>query len=99
MGTPLVIHLFAKLVQVVNLADRRNRKAPQVRLNQQRLRLIVGNTADAQVSFQFLHVLLKLRAERRILNIVNRPLESLLPVHRHAAAPRSQMGMVVYPVK
>ena len=56
-------------------------------LDEKGLGFIIRNAANAQMAFQFLRILLKLRAEGGILNIVDCPLESLFPIHSHPPTP------------
>ena len=48
---------------VVDLADRRDRIRAQMRADDQRLRLVIGNTANSQLSFHFQDILVKFRPE------------------------------------
>ena len=70
-----------------------------MRLQKQRLRLIVRDTANAQVSFQFFYIPFKFRTERRILYIVDCPIETIFSVDRHSSSPCSEMRMIVHSVE
>ena len=54
-------------------------------MHYERLRVGIGDDADADVARKVRDVMLKLRAERRVLDIVYRPLESAGPQDGHAA--------------
>ena len=74
-----------QLLQVVDPANGRDRKASQMRMHQQRLSLKVGNASDAQITPELGEVSVKFRPEGRVFNVVNRPLEAMfLPVYGHA---------------
>jgi hypothetical protein len=59
------------------------------------LRLKIGDAADTQVAFHVMDVVIELSTERRVLNIVDGPVEPVFPVHRQSGPAGSQMGMVI----
>ena len=59
MRPPLLIYFFQKFILIVDLSNRCDRKASEMRLDEQRLRLIIRNTSDPEISLQFLHIFLK----------------------------------------
>jgi hypothetical protein len=65
----------------------------------QRLRLIIGNTANPKPSLHLIDVFIKFRPKRGILNIMDRPVKSLIAIYRHPTAPCPKVGMVIYPKK
>ena len=81
---------------VVDDADGADGVEPQVRADQQGLGVGVGDAADGRVAEHLVAHVLKLRAEGRILNVVDLPLQAVLRiVGRHARASGTQMRMVV----
>ena len=61
----------------------------------QRLGLVIRNTANSQITVHFHGFLFKLGAERRIFDIMDRPVKTFLSIHRHTAPAGSQMRMIV----
>ena len=55
----------------------------------------IGDAADAQIALHVMDIVIELGTERRILNIVNGPVETVFPIHRQTGAPGSQVGMIV----
>ena len=88
--------LVLQRLHVRDEPHRHEREDAEVRLHHKRLRIGVGNDAKAHMPTEMSEILLELRAERRVLDVVNRPqkLPSGLQ-HRHAATVRPQVGMVV----
>ena len=66
-----------QLVIIIHFANRCDRKASQLRLDQQRLRLKIGDTANPQIALHLSDIMVKFRSKRRILNIVDRTVKSL----------------------
>ena len=95
MGGAGVKALLDQFLQIVDAAHRGDRVIAQMAAHDQRLRLRIGNTADAHGALHLVHVVFKLRAEGRVFNIVNRTLEARLAVYGHAAALGAQMRMIV----
>ena len=96
---PFIESTSEQLLLIIDLPYRNNGKASVVRLDQERLRLIVRDTADPKIAFHLLHIPLKLCPERRILYIMDRAAEFTVAVCGHSASSRPQMGMVIHPVK
>ena len=80
---------------VVDLADRRDRVGAVMRAHDQRLGIVVGDAADAQVPLHGDGFFLELGAERRVLDVVDRTVKALPAPRRQARAARAQMRMVV----
>ena len=87
--------LLDERVDVVDAPDRADGEVPEVRTHDERLRLGVGNAADAQVPFHFFDVALEFGTERRVLDVVDRALKPVLAVDGHPAALGAEVGMVV----
>ena len=84
-----------QFIHVIDLADRGDGIRTVVRTDDQGLRLKIGNAADAQVTPHMMNVVIEFGTERRVLNIVDGPVEALFPVHRQTGAARSQVGVVI----
>ena len=61
----------------------------------ERLRLVVGNTSDAEVSLHGLHIIRKLGAEGAVFYVMNGAVKAFLPVDGHAAAPRAEVRVII----
>ena len=59
------------------------------------LRLIVGNTSDAEIAVHLLDIIRKLGAERAVLNVVDGTVEAVLSVNSHAAAAGAEVGVII----
>ena len=57
----------------------------------QRLWLIVRNTADTEISFHLLHIFVEFGSEWCILNVVNRTIKSFFAVNGHSSASCTKM--------
>lgn len=67
-----------------------------MRTNEQRLRVAIGNAADATGAFEGCEVFLEFGAERGVLHVVNLALEAaFLAEDDHTRALRSQVGVVI----
>ena len=99
MGPSVAVRFLQDLFLIVDLTHRRDGKAAQMGLQKQRLRLIIRNAADPQISFQFLHIPFKLGTERRILYIMDRAVKPVFTVNSHSASSRAEMRMVVHAVE
>ena len=81
---------------VIDLSDDGQCKVAQMRAHQQRLRIVVRDAADPEIPLQVQHVPLELRAERGVLDVMDRAVETALAaVDRHARAPGAQMRVIV----
>ncbi len=79
-------------VHVVDSAHRRDGKDPEMRAYDERLGLIIGNAADAQMALHLPDIPLELRAEIGTLDVVNRAVKPLHAfVDGHACAPCSEV--------
>ena len=87
--------LLHQRLGVVDAPDGGDGEVAQMGAHDQRLGLVVGDTADAQVALHVVDIPLKLGAEGRVFDVVDGPLEAALAVHHHAAAPGAEMGVVV----
>ena len=61
----------------------------------ERLRLVVGNTSDAEVSLHGLHIIRKLGAEGAVFYVVNGAVKAFLSVDGHAAAPCTEVRVII----
>ena len=77
--------LLLDLLDVRNKPDSHYRERAELRVHHERLRIGVGYDADADIARKARNVMLKLRTERRVLDVVNRPLEAAFPKDGHAA--------------
>ena len=85
-----------QVVGIVDDADRRDRKEAEMGPQEQRLRIVVRNAADAAVALHVRNVRLEAGAERRVRDVVDLTLEALLRVvDRHAAELGAEVGVVV----
>ena len=99
MSQSLVKAELGKIINVVNSTDRGYRKVAEMRADDERLRLAVGYTADAEIALHFLDVMLELGAERRVFDIVYRALKAVFAVYGETSAAGSEVRMVVSPEK
>ena len=99
MGGTVLVNFLYQCIKVVDLADCRDCKAAQMRLNQQRLRLEVGNTSDTEIALHLVDIPLKLGAERGIFDVVDCTVKAALAVSCHAAASCAEMRMVINAIK
>ena len=99
MRSPVLICFFQNFILIIDFSYCRDSKTSEMRLQQQRLGFIVRDTADPQISFQFLHIPFKFRTERRILYIVDRTIKAFLTVDCHSSSSRSEMGMIIHSIK
>ena len=95
MGTGLFHNAGHQLIHVIDFADGGNGIGSVVGTDDQRLGFKIGNAANTQIALHVMDVIVKLGTEGRILNIVDGPVEAILPVHRQAGPAGSQMGMVI----
>ena len=87
-----------QLLRIVDDAHGGDGVQAQMGPHQQRLGVRIADAADTAASGKFAQIVLELGPKRRIFNVVNLTLEAALAVvQRHAAAPGSQVGMVVRP--
>ena len=83
---------FCDFVNIVDPAYRRNSICSKVRANHQRLRLIIGDAADSNVSAHFQNVFIELGSEICCLYVVDRAVEAFLNIICHQSrAPGSEM--------
>ena len=88
--------VLGNFVHIVDLSHGHDRIGSMVGTHQKGLGLVVRDTADPHISLHLVHVLVEFRPKGRILNIVNRPVESpFFTVNSHSRTPRPQMGMIV----
>ena len=99
MDMAILIGFGHQLVYIVDFPHRGDGVASQMGLDQQGLRFVVGNTADAQIALQLLQISVKFRAEGRVLDIMDRAGKALFPVYGHAAPLGSKMGVIVHAKK
>ena len=95
MGAAVLVNGTDQLLGIVDLANRRDGKAAEMGLYEERLRVAVGNAADSHIALKLLDVALKLCPEGRILDVVNRAGEPVRSIHCHTSALGPQMGMIV----
>ena len=88
--------LFHQFLCVVDNAHGGQGKQAQMAAEQQRLRIGVGDTADADGAAHLGQVIFKFGAERGIFNVMDLALESFVRVVECQTAPAgAQVGMVV----
>ena len=83
--------MVRELIQVVDLSDGGDGEGPVVGAGDEGLRLKIRNAPDTHVSAHFLHVVLKLRAEGAVFDIVDRTVETVLTVYDHTCPAGSEM--------
>ena len=77
-------NLHQNLFHVVDTAHRDNGIGAMVGTDDQRLRLIIRNTADSQISGHFRHILVELGTEGGVLDVMNGTIEPFIfTVYRH----------------
>ena len=92
--------LLDQLVGIVDDAHGGDGEKPQMRADQQRLRVGIADAANAAASGKIAQVLLELGPEGGVLDIVDLALKALLPVVKdHAAPVGAQMGVVIHAEK
>ena len=91
VGAAVLHDLFGQLVRVVDLTDGRDGIRAVVRADQQRLRLVVGDDADAEVAPHRVDIFFEFRTERRVLDVVDGAVKALLAIHDHTGTSRTQM--------
>ena len=92
----LVEYQLNEAFLIVDPADCTDGKIAEMAANQQRLRFVIGNTGNTQITAHIVYILFELCSEGRVLDIMDLTLETQLAViHDHTAASRSQMGMIV----
>jgi hypothetical protein len=91
--------LIDQLIFVVDQSHRGHRIDAEPRTENQRLRRIVINGPDAEESVHFFIFIDKTGFELNLGHAVHGLVKSLGPEHRHARVFRSQMRMVIGPVK
>ncbi len=97
---PLEKNILYQPVRIVDLSHRADSISTVMRTDQQRLRLIIGNTADSKLPVHIVDILVKLGSKRSVLDIVNRPLKpARFVVNCHSGTSRPQMGMIIRPKK
>ena len=95
----ILINTPQQFIKIVDLADRRDGKTAKMGLYQQGLRLKVRDTADSKISLHLFHITLEFRTERRVLNVVDRTVESSLAVCCHTSSSGSKMRVIIYSIK
>ena len=81
----------------INNADRRDGKGAVLRAHQNRLRLVVGDAADAHGAVHGLRFRSEFGSKRRVLNVVDRLVEAGLGViDRHAGPACAEVGVVIH---
>ena len=93
----VLISLGHQLVHIVDFPYRGDGVASQMGLDQQGLRFVVGNAADAEISLQLLQIPVKFRAEGRVLDVYKRQVlrRELAVVQCGVVAALSQQFLVV----
>ncbi len=99
MRIPVVVKLPDQPVIIIHLAHGGDGKTPQMRLENDRLRLEIRDTGDPVISGHFFHIMLEFGPERRILDVVDRTVEAFGAVGGHAAPAGAEMRMVIHPVE
>ena len=99
MSRTVLIDLADQFLEIVDLSHRRDGKAAEVGLDQQRLRFIIRNAGNTQIALHAACVPLELGAERRVFDIVDRTVKSTGAVYRHAAAACAEVRVVVHAIK
>ena len=83
---------------IIDLTHRRDRVSAVVGTDDQRLRLIIGNTANAKGTVHGIDILVKLCPKRSIFNVMYGPVKTLfIIIHSHTGPSRPQVGMIVCP--
>ena len=88
---PFIKKLLHTLIIVVNLSHSSYGISSMMRAYDKRLRLIIGNTANAINTLHIIDILVELSPERCILNIMDSPVEAILAIYCHASSPCSKM--------
>ena len=92
--------LLYDLLRIVDLADRRNAEGSVVGTDQDRLRLVIGDTADAVFADHVVGFLLEFGTEGSVLYIMNGFIKSVFfTVNSHARAAGAKVRVIVYTVK
>ena len=77
----LIENILNDLINIIDLTYRCNCIRSVMRTHDQRLWLIIGNTANSHISFHFLHIFVKLCTKWGVLDIMDRAIESILSVY------------------
>ena len=85
-----------QLAGIVDAANGGNGEQPQLRTDQQGLRLGVGDAADAGVAPEFRQIIFKFCTEGSVLDVVDLAFKALFAQHRHTAGLGAQVGMIVH---
>ena len=100
MALAVLKNLRHNLILIINLTHSGYGVGAMVRADNQRLGLIVRNTAYSQRAVHLVYVLVKFRAKRRIFDIMDCPVKTLLLIiQRHTGPSGPQMGMIIRPKK
>ena len=99
MGTAISKQIFYQFIRIIDLAHRCDRIRSMMRTYDQRLWLIIRNTADSIPAFHLLHIFIKLCTERCIFYIVDRTVKSLFSPDCHTTASCAQMRMIIHAKK
>ena len=91
MRAVLIQYLFRELVDIVDASDCRDGVRAMMRTDDQRLGLVIRDTADSHVALHFLKIALEFRPERTALYIVNCTVKSVFSVDCHARPACSEM--------
>lgn len=85
---------------VIDLADRCDAEGAVMRTDQNGLRFVVGDTADAVLSLHFRGFLLEFGSERCVFDVVDGFIKSVFfAVNRHTCTSGAEVRMIVYTVK
>ncbi len=95
LGAVRVEKLLLEFLDVRDQTHRHDGEHPELRADHERLRVGVRNDADARVAGEPRGVFLQLRAERRVLDVVDGALEARRAQHRQTAPVRAEVRMVV----
>ena len=74
-------NILNDLIHIIDLTYRCNCIRSMMRTHDQRLWLIIRNTANSHISFHFLHIFVKLCTKWGVLDIMDRTIESILSVY------------------
>ena len=89
-----------QFLAVIDLSDRCDRIGAVMGADDQRLRFIIADTADAESSLHLHKVLFKLGSEIGTLDIMNCAVKSLFPIiHRHTGPSCAEVGMIIRSIK
>ena len=99
MRIPVFEYPIHDLIRIIDFPHRLYCISSMMGTDDQRLRLIIGNTADPHISFHLVHIFIKFGTERRVLNIMYGTVKPFFSINCHSGSSRPQMGMIVRPEK